>query len=101
MGRRFGQTDHLDQLFIVTRDPTGVRRLLDRLCQVVPSREAIVTDPINSLDTSSLSERDRLEIEKLRAAYDRAGPRAVAEGMARLAETHPDLLMWLIGNLGK
>ena len=39
----------------------------------------IVTDPINSIDTSSLSEPDRVEIEKLRAAYDRAGPKAVAE----------------------
>jgi hypothetical protein len=58
-----------------------------------------VTDPINSLDTSSLSELDQIEIEKLRAAYDRGGPKAVAEGMSRLAKSHPDLFSWLIRNL--
>lgn len=61
--------------------------------------EAVVTDPINSIDTSSLSEADRVEIEKLRTAYDRAGPKAVAEGMSRLAKSHPDLFKWLIKNL--
>jgi hypothetical protein len=62
-------------------------------------RDLIVTDPINSIDTSSLSEPDKIEIEKLRAAYDRAGPKAVAEGMSRLAKSHPELFNWLIRNL--
>ena len=46
-----------------------------------------MTDPINSIDISALSELDKIEIEKLRAAYDRGGPKAVAEGMSRLAKT--------------
>jgi hypothetical protein len=41
-----------------------------------------VTDPINRVDLSSLSANDKIEIEKLRAAYDRAGPKGVAEAMA-------------------
>ena len=61
--------------------------------------ETIVTDPIQTLDLSSLSALDRLEIEKLRTAYDRAGPPAVAEGMARLAKTHPQLFGWLLKQL--
>jgi hypothetical protein len=64
-------------------------------------QETIMTDPINTIDTSSLSVHDRVEIEQLRAAYDRAGPRAVAEGLASLAITDFDLLMWLVRNLGK
>jgi hypothetical protein len=65
------------------------------------SREAAVTDPINSLDTSSLSNDDQVEVEKLRAAYDRGGPQAVAEGMARLVKTHPDLFAWLVKKLSE
>jgi hypothetical protein len=42
-----------------------------------------MTDPINSIDASSLPELDRVEIERLRAAYDRGGPGAVAKGMAQ------------------
>jgi hypothetical protein len=66
---------------------------------VLPPLDVIVSYPINSIDTSSLSEPDRVEIEKLRAAYDRAGPKAVAEGMSRLAKSHPELFSWLIRNL--
>ena len=58
-----------------------------------------VTDPINNVDLSSLLASDKLEIERLRAAYDRAGPRAVAEGMATLAQTKPDLFAWLVKKL--
>jgi hypothetical protein len=58
-----------------------------------------VTDPINSVDLSSLSADDKIEIEKLRAAYDRAGPKAVAEAMAQLAETKPDLFGGLLKKL--
>ena len=61
--------------------------------------KAIVTDPINSLDTASLSDLPQIEVAKLRAAYDRAGPKAVAEGMSHLSESHPDLFKWLIRNL--
>ena len=62
-------------------------------------KKVLLTDPINTLDMSSLSDRDQLEIAKLRTAYDRAGPQAVAEGMAKLARTNPDLFGWLIKNL--
>ena len=61
----------------------------------------MVPDPINSLDTSSLSELDQIEIAKLRTAYDRGGPKAVAKGMARLVKTHPDLFAWLVKNLSE
>jgi hypothetical protein len=60
-----------------------------------------VTDPINSLDLSSLSAHDKIEIEKLRTAYDRAGPKGVAEAMAQLAQTKPDLFGWLLKKLTK
>ena len=63
------------------------------------SNGAVVTDPINNLDTSALSECDKCEIEKLRTAYDRGGPKAVAEGMARLVKSHPDLFGWLVKRL--
>jgi hypothetical protein len=58
-----------------------------------------LTDPINRLDILSLSPLDKIQIEMLQAAYDRAGPPAVAEGMARLAKTHPELFGWLIREL--
>jgi hypothetical protein len=58
-----------------------------------------VTDPINSVDLSSLSADDKIEIEKLRTSHDRAGPRAVAEAMAHLAQTKPDLFGWLLKKL--
>lgn len=57
------------------------------------------TDPINTLDVSSLSDIDQIEIEKLKAAYDRAGPTAVAQGMVRLAKTRPSLFGWLVKKL--
>ena len=66
---------------------------------VTPREETVVTDPINSIDTSSLSESDKIEIEKLRTAYDRGGPKAVAAGMAQLVKTHPNLFAWLIKQL--
>lgn len=66
---------------------------------MVPPREAIVTDSINSLDTSSLSELDQIEIAKLRTAYDRGGPKAVADAMSRLVKTQPDLFAWLVKKL--
>ena len=58
-----------------------------------------MSDPIQNLDLSTLSEMDKLQVEKLRAAYDRAGPRGVAEGMAELAKTQPDLFGWLLKRL--
>lgn len=58
-----------------------------------------MTDPINSIDASSLPEPDRVEIERLRAAYDRGGPGAVAEAMAQLAKTRPELFDWLLRRL--
>jgi hypothetical protein len=58
-----------------------------------------VTDPINRVDLSSLSAHDKIEIEKLRAAYDRAGPKGVAEAMAHMAQTKPDLFGWLLKKL--
>jgi hypothetical protein len=58
-----------------------------------------VTDPINRLDLSSLSPPDKLQIEILQSAYDRAGPPAVAEGMSKLAKTHPELFGWLVQKL--
>lgn len=60
-----------------------------------------MTDPINTLDLASLSVPERLEIEKLRSAYDRAGPKGVADGMARLAKTHPELFGWLLKQLSE
>jgi hypothetical protein len=51
------------------------------------------------VDLSSLSADDKIEIEKLRTSHDRAGPRAVAEAMARLAQTKPDLFGWLLKKL--
>lgn len=70
---------------------------------VSPSRPGVgsdsLTGPINSLDTSALSDVDRIEIEQLQAAYDRAGPKAVAKGMARLAKTRPELFGWLVKKL--
>ena len=59
----------------------------------------MLTDPINTLDVSSLSDSDQVEIAKLRAAYDRAGPKAVADGIARLAKPTPGLFGWLIKKL--
>ena len=58
-----------------------------------------MTDPINRLDASLLSDRDKIQLEQLQAAYDRGGPKAVAEGMSRLAKSHPRLFSWLIENL--
>ena len=63
------------------------------------SKKVLLTDPINTLDVSSLSDVDQLEIAKLRTAYDRAGPTAVADGMARLASTRPELFGWLVKQL--
>jgi hypothetical protein len=60
-----------------------------------------MTDPINNIDASSLSEADRVEIERLRAAYDRGGPRAVAGGIANLAKNRPDLFDWLLRKLAE
>jgi hypothetical protein len=60
-----------------------------------------MTDPINSIDASSLPELDRVEIERLRAAYDRGGPGAVAKGMAQLAKSRPDLFDWLLRKLAE
>ena len=62
-------------------------------------RNLSVTDPINNLDLATLSAIDRIEIEKLRAAYDRGGAVAVAEGMAVLAKTRPELFGWLLKKL--
>jgi hypothetical protein len=62
-------------------------------------RKVVLTDPINRLDLSSLSDIDKLQIEMLQAAYDRAGSQAVAKGMARLARTHPELFGWLVQQL--
>lgn len=59
-------------------------------------KRVLLTDPINTLDTSSLSDRDQIEIAKLRTTYDRAGPTAVAHAMARLAKTRPELFGWLV-----
>ncbi len=59
----------------------------------------VVPDPIHTVDLSSLADSDKLEVEKLRAAYDRAGPRGVAEGMAKLTKTHPELFGWLLRKL--
>ncbi len=62
-------------------------------------KRVLLTDPINTLDVSLLSATDQLEIAQLQTAYDRAGPKAVAEGMARLASTRPELFGWLVKNL--
>jgi hypothetical protein len=62
-------------------------------------KKVLLTDPINTLDVSSLSAADQLEIAKLRTAYDRAGPKAVVHGIARLAKTRPDLFGWLLKQL--
>jgi len=62
-------------------------------------RKVQLTDPINRLDVSSLSPHDKQQIEMLRGAYDRAGPPAVAEAMAKLAKSHPDLFAWLVQKL--
>jgi hypothetical protein len=62
-------------------------------------RKVYLTDPINMLDLSSLSPIDKLEIEMLKSAYDRAGPEAVAEGMVKLAKSHPALFDWLVRKL--
>jgi hypothetical protein len=61
--------------------------------------KVFLTDPINTLDVSSLSALDQTEIAKLRSAYDRARPKAVAQGMARPASTRPDLFGWLVKQL--
>jgi len=58
-----------------------------------------VPDPIHTVDLSSLSALDKIEVDRLRAAYDRAGPRGVADGMADLAKTHPELFGWLVKKL--
>lgn len=63
------------------------------------SKKVLLTDPINTLDVSSLSDRDQIEIAKLRTAYDRAGPTAVAHGIVRLAKTRPELFGWLVKQL--
>ena len=63
------------------------------------SKKVLLTDPINTLDVSSLSILDQIEIAKLRTAYDRAGPTAVVHGMARLAKTRPKLFGWLVRQL--
>ena len=62
-------------------------------------KTVLLTDPINTLDASSLSASDQIEIAKLRSAYDRAGPKAVAQGMAHLAKTRPELFGWLVKQL--
>ncbi len=62
-------------------------------------KKVLLTDPINTIDASSLSDGDQVEIAKLRTAYDRAGPSAVAEGIAQLASTRPDLFGWLVKKL--
>jgi len=62
-------------------------------------KRVLLTDPINTLDVSLLSATDQLEIAQLQSAYDRAGPKAVADGMARLAKTRPELFGWLVKQL--
>ena len=60
-----------------------------------------MADFIKSLDLSELKATDRMEIETLKAAYDRAGPKAIAEGMVQLAKRRPDLFRWLLAKLSE
>jgi hypothetical protein len=62
-------------------------------------RKIQLTDPINTIDTSSLPPLDEVHIDMLKAAHDRAGPAAVAEGMVGLSKSHPALFDWLLTKL--
>jgi hypothetical protein len=55
-------------------------------------------DPLEGLDTSSLSDDDRVEIEKLRTAYDRGGKDGIVKDLADLAKNNSKLLKWLLAN---
>jgi hypothetical protein len=60
-------------------------------------------DPISSIDASSLSEPDKIVIEKLelRTALRPRWTQTVAEGTARLVNSYPDLFTWLVkGTVG-
>jgi hypothetical protein len=53
-------------------------------------------DPLEGLDTSSLSDGDRVEIEKLRTAYDRGGKDGIVKALADLAKNNSTLFKWLL-----
>jgi hypothetical protein len=53
-------------------------------------------DPLEGLDTSSLSDGDRVEIEKLRTAYDRGGKDGLVQALVGLAKNNSKLFMWLM-----
>jgi hypothetical protein len=53
-------------------------------------------DPLEGLDTSSLSDTDRVEIEKLRMAYDREGKDGIVKALADLAKNNSMLFRWLL-----